>query len=188
MVWTILRYLCHFCFRASSLLLDCNTADTFNVNLTVYIHYRETLLEILVMEKTARWYVRIYFKFISLQWGHILTKKTPGTTTDLSHLFFFFRRILSGTSIGLFWRMYQKGTRDKMWSVLRAYDSGKLKTRKNLISETYYTQMIMTVILTTISDLKKNFYLMNTDKKTWRELFIILTLTLLLLQVIDLPL
>ena len=50
--------------------------------------------------------------------------------------------------------------------ISRAYDSGKLKTRKNLISETYYTQMIMTVILATISDLKKNFYFMNTDKKT----------------------
>ena len=51
--------------------------------------------------------------------------------------------------------------------ISRSYDSGKLKTRKNLISETYYTQRIMTVILTTISDLKKNFYFMNTDKKTW---------------------
>lgn len=48
----------------------------------------------------------------------------------------------------------------------KAYDSGKLKTRENLISETDYTKIIMTVILTTISDLKKNFYFMNTDKKT----------------------
>lgn len=112
------------------------------------------------MEKTARWYVRIYFKFISLQ-GDIFSqnKLVPLQIWVISFL------IVSGTSIRLFWRMYRKGTRDKMWSVLRAYDSGKLKTRKNLISETYYTQMIMTVILTTISDLKKNFYFMNTDKK-----------------------
>ena len=104
----------------------------------------------------------IYFKFISLQWDIFSQNKlVPLQIWVISS--FFFRRILSGTSIMLFWRIYRKGTRDKMWSVeLKAQVS--LRRGKSGFLRHTITQMIVTVRLTTISDLKKNFYFMNTDK------------------------